>query len=121
MSSKIDTKYLISFFLRLGISIVFFYAAVASFLNPNNWIGFLPQWMRNIFPAELLLFAFSFYELILGTWLISGKKIFYAAILSSLTLFLIITSNISELDVLFRDIAILSSAVALILLSYKEK
>ena len=116
-----DNKYLISFFLRLGIAVVFFYAAVASFLNPNNWIGFLPQWMINIFPAELLLFAFSFYELILGTWLISGKKIFYAAILSSLTLFLIIISNMNELDILFRDISILFSAVALIMLTYREK
>ena len=116
-----SNKYLVSFFLRLGIAAVFLYAAIASFLTPNNWIGFLPQWLKNTIPATILLFAFSVYEIILSLWLISGKKIFYASILSSLTLFLIIITNITELDILFRDIAILFSAISLIILSDKEK
>src|SRR3989344_2236731 len=108
-----DRKHLVSFFLRLGISAVFLYAAIASFLTPSNWIGFLPGWLKNIIPATFLLFAFSVYEIILSLWLLSGKKIFYAGILASITLFLIIVTNISELDILFRDIAILFSSIAL--------
>ncbi len=113
-------KYLVSFFLRLGIAAVFLYAAIASFLTPNNWIGFLPVWLRNIIPGMILLSIFSVYEIILSIWLLSGKKIYYASILSAITLSLIIVTNISQLDILFRDIAILFSAVALIFLS-KER
>lgn len=116
-----NTKSLVSFFLRLGIAIVFLYAAIASFITPSNWIGFLPAWLKDIIPGTILLFAFSVYEIILSLWMLSGKKLFYASVLSTLTLFLIIISNVSELDILFRDMAILFSAVALIFLSYKEK
>ena len=113
-------KYLVSFFLRLGIATVFLYAAIASFLTPSNWIGYFPVWLKNIIPGNILLFAFSSYEIILSLWLMSGKKTFYASILSSLTLILIISSNINELDILFRDIAILFSALALMMLNKND-
>ena len=113
-------KYLISFFLRLGLASVFLYAAIASFLTPNNWIGFLPTWLKNIIPGIILLSIFSIYEIILSLWLLSGKKIYYASILSAITLFLIIITNITNLDILFRDIAIFFSAISLAILS-KEK
>src|SRR3989344_6435365 len=96
-------KYLVSFFLRLGIAAVFLYAAIASFLTPNNWIGFLPGWLKNIISGTALLVIFSAYEIILSLWILSGKKTFYAGILASITLFLIIITNITHLDILFRD------------------
>lgn len=113
-------KYLISFFLRLALASVFLYAAIASFLTPSNWIGFLPAWLKNIIPATTLLVAFSVYEIILSLWLLSGKKIYYASILSLITLFLIIITNINDLDILFRDIAIFFSAIALAILTKKN-
>ena len=119
MVSK-DNKYLISFFLRLALASVFLYAAIASFLTPTNWTVYLPQWLKYIIPGTILLFAFSFYEIILSLWLLSGKKIYYASILSTVTLFLIIISNINNLDILFRDIAIFFSAISLAILSKKD-
>lgn len=115
-----EQKSLVSFFLRLALASVFLYAAIASFLTPDNWIGFLPQWLKSIIPGITLLFAFSAYEIILSLWLLSGKKIVYASTLAAITLFLIIIANISQLDILFRDIAIFFSAIALIFLD-KEK
>ena len=58
--------------LRLGIAFSFFYAAIASFLNPTDWFGFFPTFLRDFFGANLVLIAFGFYELILGFWVISG-------------------------------------------------
>lgn len=105
--------------LRTGIASVFIYAAVAAMLNPSNWIGYLPQYLRNIFPSSLLLKSFSFYELALGVWLLTGWKSFYSAVFSSLTLFGIIITNLGAFDITFRDVAILFSSISLALVSKK--
>ena len=99
---------------------MFLYAAAAAFLDPTSWIGFLPLGLQKIFPANILLSVFSVYEILLALWLISGWRTFYAAILASLTLFLIIITNIGVLDIVFRDAAILFSAVGLAVLSYRS-
>ncbi|MDP3640804.1 MAG: hypothetical protein Q8R53_06440 [Nanoarchaeota archaeon] len=112
---------LASFFLRVGLATVFFYAAIASFLQPLNWIGFFPAWVRSFMPASILLFGYSFYQLGLGLWLLSGKKAFYAAILAGLTLVAIVITNIALLDIVFRDVAILFAAVALLFMHTREK
>ena len=116
-----DKNVLVSFFLRSGLAIVFFYAGIASLLAPENWVGFIPGFIRNIFPAPILLVLFSVYEISLGAWLLSNKKIFYASILSASTMLIIIIANMSLLDIVFRDIAILFMAIALAILSSKDK
>ena len=112
---------LVSFFLRSGLAIVFFYAGIASLISPQNWVGFIPQFIQNNFPEFIFLSLFSVYEIFLGVWLLSDKKIFYASILSSVTMFFIIISNIFVFDVVFRDIAILFMALSLIIFSGKNK
>jgi len=118
---KFDRNALTSFFLRSGLAIVFFYAGIASLISPQNWIGFIPQFVQNNFPASVLLILFSVYEILLGLWLLSDKKIFYASLVSSVTMFFIIISNIFIFDVVFRDIAILFMAISLIIFSGKKK
>lgn len=108
-----DKKNLVNVLLRISIASVFLYAVVSATLNPDNWIGYLPQFLRNIFPAKYLLLSFSFYELILSLWILSGKKTFYAAIISAVTLLGIIVTNIGALDITFRDFAIFFAALAL--------
>lgn len=111
---------LVSFFLRVSLATVFLYAAVASFLDPFSWVGFLPQWLRNVFPETILLPLFSIYEMIVALWLLSGKKILYSAVLSGVTLLAIIVTNIAALDIVFRDTAIFFSAVSLVILHWPE-
>jgi len=112
---------LISFLLRSGLAIAFFYAGISSFLNPTNWIGFVPNFVNLIIPKEIFLIIFSTYQILLGIGLLSDYKTFALSILSSATLFLILFGNILNLDILFRDVAILFMALALISLSYKSK
>lgn len=118
---KFKKERLVSFFLRSGLAIVFLYAGIASLLAPENWIGFVPGFIINIFPAPVFLVLFSIYEISLGLWLLSNKKIFQASILSALTMVIIVVANLFLFDIVFRDIAILFMAIALIILSHKEK
>jgi len=118
---KNDRNALVSFFLRSGLAIVFFYAGIASLISPENWVGYIPQFIQNNFSASILLILFSVYEILLGFWLLSDKEIFYASILSTVTMFFIVIFNLSVFDVVFRDIAILFMAISLIIFSKKEK
>ncbi len=104
---------LISFLLRIGIAIAFLYAAVAAFLDPFSWIGFLPIWIEDIIPRSVVLSIFSTFEILLSLWLLSGKVVFRSAVLSSATLGAIILFNIQSLDIVFRDVPILFAALAL--------
>lgn len=111
---------LISFLLRIGIAIAFLYAAIAAFLDPFSWIGFLPAWIDSIIPRGALLSLFSLYEILLALWLLSGKMSFHAAMVSSATMGAIIVFNISSLDILFRDVPILFAALALMAMTYDK-
>lgn len=99
--------------IRIGLAIVFTYAAVASFINPREWIGFLPPLLTSIFPAEILLQIFSVVELLLAAWLLSGVYVRWAALLAALMLAGIVVSNFQLFSISFRDIALIFAALAL--------
>ncbi len=63
---------------------------------------------------------FSIYEIVLGLWLLTDKKTFHAASLAALTMTMIIIFNLSALDLVFRDVAILFAALALAALHHKN-
>jgi len=116
----VNQKKLAFFLLRAALASVFAYASIASLITPDNWIGYFPPLLRNLVPQHLLLGGFSLYEIILACWLLSGKFTFYAAILSALTLSGIVLFNFSQLDVVFRDFAIILSALSLAVFTYKK-
>lgn len=115
-----EKKSLISFFLRLAISIPFLYAAIAAFLTPESWIGFLPGWIGSIMPAEIALGAFSVYQMVLSLWLLSGKWLQYSSILASATLLGITVFNLGALDIVFRDVGLLLASIALTVLAHER-
>lgn len=117
---KMDNIQKANFFLRFGIALIFLYAAISSFLNPSSWIGFVPGFIQNIIPGMVFLKIYSIFQIGLSFWLFSGKKTFYAAILSALTVLGIIVFNIGAFDIIFRDVAIFFSCIALAFMS-KEK
>jgi hypothetical protein len=99
--------------LRIGIALVFLYAAIGSLLSPEMWIGYFPAWIKRIFPQSILLTGFSLYEIALAAWILSNWKTFYAAIVAAITLAGIVITNAASLDILFRDAAILFAAISL--------
>lgn len=98
---------------RIGLAIVFLYAAVSSFLDPREWLGFLPPFLTRIIDGELLLKVFSVYELLLAAWLLSGVYVRYVGLLCAATLAGIVVSNFSLFAISFRDIGLMFAALAL--------
>lgn len=117
VTGKLTDDLLASFLLRIGLGLVFLYAALSAFLQPYSWMGYLPSWIRTASAAPFLLNVFGLYETLLALWLFSGKKTFHAASLTSITLLAIIVVNINSLDIVFRDVSILFCAAALAVLS----
>jgi uncharacterized membrane protein YphA (DoxX/SURF4 family) len=106
-------KRLPTLLLRAGLSIVFLYAAISSFVTPSDWIGFLPPFLTDHIAGETLLRFFSVYEIALVAWLVSGIYVRWAALLCALTLAGIIVSNIHQFPITFRDLALVFAALAL--------
>lgn len=104
-------------FLRLGLSIAFGYAGIGSLLQPEVWIGYLPLFVSNLSFAPAILTIFSVFELSLVAWLLSGWKTKYAAALAGFMLAGIVVTNISDFTIVFRDLALVFSAIALFLLT----
>ncbi len=118
---KINKPELASFLLRLGLALMFLYAAIASFYNPESWIGFMPQFLRSLLPQAVLLGGFSIYELALSAWLLSNRKAFYSSMLAALTLLGIVIFNFGALEIIFRDIGLFLAAISLMLLEWKNR
>ena len=115
-----DYSNLASFTLRVALAVPFLFAAIDATLQPEAWVGFIPLFLRNIFPETLLLSAHALLDFTLAVWLLSGWRTKEAAIFSGLNLFTIIVVNITVLEIVFRDIGLLLAAIALGVLQYKK-
>lgn len=107
--------------LRFGLAVIFTYAAVAAFIDPREWIGFLPPVLTSIVPAEILLQIFSVIELLLAAWLLSGIYVRFAALFAALMLGGIVMSNFQLFSISFRDIALIFAALALAVMKEPNK
>lgn len=103
----------VSLILRIALAFVFLYAAVSSFASPNDWIGYMPRFMRGIVSDQLLLAGFSIFEIALSGWLLSGLYVKYAALLAAAMLAGIVVLNPALLPITFRDIGLFIAALAL--------
>lgn len=99
--------------LRLGLATVFMYAAISSFIDPGEWVGYLPQFVRDTFNADVVLQLFSVYELLLAAWLLSGVYTRIAGLVCAATLIAITVPNLHLFAISFRDIGLVFAALAL--------
>lgn len=116
-SNGMDKQKLASLLLRVGLAFVFAYAAISALVLPDVWIGFYPEFIRNILPEQLLLYSHSALEILLALWLLSGKKTFYAALFAGIWILSIILGTLDAFLITFRDVSIFFSAVALAILT----
>jgi uncharacterized membrane protein YphA (DoxX/SURF4 family) len=107
---------IVSWLLRAALALVFLYASISSFTSPQDWVGYFPQFLRDIVPGSILLPFFSIYELALAAWLLSGWYTKYAALLAAATLAGIVTFNFQLFLITFRDMALILTAIALFFL-----
>ncbi len=112
--------YLTSFLLRVALAVVFLYAGMSSILYPESWVGFIPEFVSGIIDPSIFLIAHAIAEIALAIWILSDKAILYSSSIAALFMFGIIISNVGAFDIVFRDVAILLMAVALIALNYRR-
>lgn len=106
-------QYLAPLLLRVGLAIVFLYAATSSLVSPRDWIGYVPDFIQLLLPAEVVLVALSVVELVLAVWLLSGVYVRLAALVAAALLAGVTISNVSLLPISFRDIGLFFAALAL--------
>jgi uncharacterized membrane protein YphA (DoxX/SURF4 family) len=99
--------------LRLGLLFVFAYATIASFMHPNVWVGFLPPMLTDHIDGTTLLHVFDVYQIGLIIWLLSGRYLRWAALVTALTLAGITLSNPHTFDSTFRDVGLCLAAISL--------
>jgi uncharacterized membrane protein YphA (DoxX/SURF4 family) len=100
--------------LQLGLAFAFLYPPVAAYFDPFAWIGYFPDFLREMAGNDfLLLHAFGAIEVVVALWLLTGWRIFWPSLLAALMLLGIIVFDFSQMDVIFRDVSILAIAVAL--------
>ena len=107
-------------YLRIGLAFSFFYAAIASFLNPSSWIGFFPLFLQDLVPEAMLLGSWSIIEILMGIWLLSGKWLKGSAFVSAFLLAGVVVTNLALMDILFRDVSLFFAALALFALSREQ-
>jgi len=110
---KINKAQLTSLLLRLGLATVFTYAAISTLRQPDTWIGYLPTFIEKMRSAIDIVRFFAVVEILLSVWLLSGKYVRYAALLSASMLLGIVFSQPSQLITTFRDIGLMFMALAL--------
>ncbi len=105
-------------FLRLALAFVFGYAAVRSYLHPNDWIGYVPEWVKNFgFTRSRILLANSIVELAVALALLADFLTRFVALISFFLLVaIVIVSGFGLLDVTFRDVGLALAALALFFL-----
>lgn len=108
--------YLAPLLLRAGLATVLAYAAIASIVSPNDWIGYVPIFVRDIIPATTALSILAIIQLIVALWLLSGIYVRLAALVTAALLAGIIVSNFNLLAITFRDIGLLFAALALVVM-----
>ncbi|KND48304.1 MAG: hypothetical protein AB197_00850 [Parcubacteria bacterium C7867-002] len=107
--------------LRVGIAFGFIYAGISGFISPDNWIGYFPPFMQDLLPNHGVLLIWGVTEVILGTWILSGWKIFWPALLGGLSMIGVIAFNFSLMDILFRDVTIMLASLSLAISAREPK
>lgn len=74
--------------LRLAMAGVFLWFGTAQLVNPNDWTGFLPEFLLNTqYSPNLFVFLNGLMEVILAVFLIPGIYVRFSALILSLHLF----------------------------------
>lgn len=101
--------------LRLAVAGSFVYPAIDALFDPYAWIGYFPSFLTDLVAPHgvWLLHAFGVVEIILALWLLLGSRIKIPALIMAGMLFAIVSFNLSQFPVLFRDVAIALACLSL--------
>lgn len=112
------------FILQLGLAVTFVYAGVDILLHPTNWIGWLPQWLSAISPLKdtPLLYTIGVGHIMLAALLFVPRYTRVAAtLLAAFLVALLVSSSRDSWLIVYRDVGVLSAALALVVLPKKQE
>lgn len=102
--------------LKIGIAFAFIYPALSAFIDPSQWIGYVPLWVDSLIPREIFLPIFSTIEIVVALGVLFWNNPI-PSIVAGMMLVSIVIFNRSEFSVVFRDLSIATMAFGLALLS----
>ncbi len=117
MNNNPEETKIVWFLLRFGVAFTFLFASISAFVNPDPWLSYFPSFMRDMVPDSLLLFSWGIGEQIIGLWLLSGYRIFIPSVAASGLLLGIFIFDFHSLNITFRNVSILSTSIALAIMS----
>lgn len=111
----------VDIFLRLGVAFAFLFPPINAVFDPYSWIGYFPGFVRDIAPGLGILHVFGIIEVVLGLWILSGRRVFVPSVIAAALLFLIVLMNLNDFQVLFRDISVAFMALALAVMHRSDR
>ena len=100
--------------LRIGLPFAFLYPPYSAIMEPESWIGFFPQFIRDIVGNETaLLHGFGIIEVVIALWILFGRNIFIPSAIAAVMLLSIVLFNWGAMEILFRDLSIFAMALSL--------
>jgi uncharacterized membrane protein YphA (DoxX/SURF4 family) len=106
-----------TFIVRIGIAVVFLWFGIDKFVHTNNWIGWVPMWMRSLIPISLTSFMYiqGVIETLVGFLLLIGFKTRFAAFLAVITLLGVELSMVGtgQVEIMLRDAGLLAASLSL--------
>ena len=114
-------KNLPSLLIRVGLAFVLIFASVEIFINPLSLIDYTPAFIFTFVPQNLFMYSFAAFETALALWLLSEKKLLIPSLITALMLFMIVVFNLDRFSILFRNVAIMFSALALASMNWRKK
>ncbi len=105
------------FLLRFGVAFTFLFAAISAFVNPSPWLSYFPSFLRTMMSDATLLYMWGGAEIVIGVWILSGKKIFIPSIMAAGLMLGIFIFDFGSIKVIFRNVCILSTSIALAIIT----
>ncbi|MDE2071569.1 MAG: hypothetical protein KGI70_02455 [Patescibacteria group bacterium] len=105
--------------LRAGVAFAFLYPPLNAAVDPSAWVGYLPPWL-TLAPPLVELHVFGVIEIGIALWILSGWRVVWPAAAAVVALLGIVVLQLSEFQVVFRDLSIAAAAAALALDAYTK-
>ena len=103
--------------LRVGLGLTILWFGISQLVNPNEWIGYLPEWAFSISVISTITFVIlnGIFETLTAAMLITNQYSKLSAILLSIHM-IVIVFHLGYNDIAIRDIGIFFGCLALVFL-----
>lgn len=109
---------LVSFILKVGLSLSLLYGALFCFLKPLDAVSFFPSLLTHSTDDRAIIYICGILSLALIAWIFSGTKKFASSFTTTIVLGLVGLINITNISFLFKLGPSFMIALALVLRYY---